>query len=386
LEPKKNPQPLSQESLVNNDEKISNNTNNTSNNDEKISNNTSNNDSNIPLGTKISNINGQLLISSGLHDIDYILCDGFPVGTMVLVEEDQFSTIYNVLMKYFVAEGLMNNQTMVLSSHDGDLSRWVTKLPFVTENEENDGKKSNDDSNLRISWQYEKYSKLYQETKREKWCHSFDLVKNIQSKYIENVDIESIDFGDDESNFNLKCKKLYNSINEKVNKINKEISVSKKPKIFRIAIKSFGSHIWGVSKDKDKSMYKFLHALRGLMHYSLGVCLVTIPTYQFNSSVAKKIEHLFDFVFELESFTEPEKINDLFKDFDGLFHIKKVPTINSLVSLPLPQGNTYTYQVKRKKLFIEAIHLQPEISRGMGEKKRRQETEIIQCALPTKPN
>jgi elongator complex protein 4 len=74
---------------------------------------------NLPNATKPSIHNGQLLISTGLHELDgirrkiwgtnyheEILGGGVAVGTVVLVEEDENSSYYSALLKYYVSEVL----------------------------------------------------------------------------------------------------------------------------------------------------------------------------------------------------------------------------------------------------------------------------------------
>lgn len=58
-----------------------------------------------------------------------------------------------------------------------------------------------------------------------------------------------------------------------------------------------------------------------------------------------------------------KEVGDAFKDFSGLFYLKKTPSrVNSLIC-SLPDQLAYTFKLKRKKLYIERIHLPPEISR-----------------------
>lgn len=51
-------------------------------------------------------------------------------------------------------------------------------------------------------------------------------------------------------------------------------------------------------------MYKFFHALRGLLRFSFGTAVVTVPAYLYDEvpNVMKRIEHMVDAVIEIESF------------------------------------------------------------------------------------
>lgn len=51
-------------------------------------------------------------------------------------------------------------------------------------------------------------------------------------------------------------------------------------------------------------MYKFCHALRGLLRFSFGTAVITVPAYLYDEAphVMKRIEHMVDAVIEIESF------------------------------------------------------------------------------------
>lgn len=105
----------------------------------------------LPSGTRPSLQNGQLLISSGLHQLDSIQCSpcarletkicfpltiqailggGIAVGTIVLVEEDSPSSYYRNLLKYFVSEGLaVNHEVAFVQSSPSDSSKILKHLP-----------------------------------------------------------------------------------------------------------------------------------------------------------------------------------------------------------------------------------------------------------------
>jgi elongator complex protein 4 len=59
-------------------------------------------------------------------------------------------------------------------------------------------------------------------------------------------------------------------------------------------------------------------------------------------------------------------VGEAFRDFSGLFYIRKIPfPLNSLCGR-VPEQLVYTFRMKRKKLWIEKMHLPPEISRTTG--------------------
>jgi len=235
------------------------------------------------------------------------------------------------------------------------------------------------------------------------WCHSFDLTKHVNSTDLGRIEIQTLEVGDtiskDQSHSDLeaKCKHLYIQLNALINKHNSEMTTQKKGKILRIAIKSLGSPFWGATtSDGSKGILTFLMALRGLLRSSLAVCVVTFPISLYSLSFITKVEHLCDTVFKFESFADSDgPVSASFKEFNGLFHIKKLPALNSLIN-NMPQTPSFTFQLKRKKLHIEKIHLPPEEVRttsadssreSKSENKSKSSASSLLCQPgPDKPN
>nr|CAD7426180.1 unnamed protein product [Timema monikensis] len=97
-------------------------------------------------GSKLSIHNAQLLISSGVPSLDYIIGKhnyiilrilisggGLAVGTITLIEEDTFGNYAKLLLKYFLAEGVMCRHSLLVTSQDSDPEKMVKlniSLPF----------------------------------------------------------------------------------------------------------------------------------------------------------------------------------------------------------------------------------------------------------------
>lgn len=59
----------------------------------------------VELGTR-PGLHGQTLISCGLADMDKLLGGGLPIGSIMLLLEDEHSQQHLNLIKYFLAEGV----------------------------------------------------------------------------------------------------------------------------------------------------------------------------------------------------------------------------------------------------------------------------------------
>jgi elongator complex protein 4 len=119
----------------------------------------------LPLGSKLSTQNGQLLISSGISSLDEVLGGGLPVGSLNLVLEDQFTNYSSYLLKYFLAQGVSNSQPACLI---GGEDRFWSNLPGIyhydriqatTPPKEQEPKKEESDD-LKIAWRYKNLPNL----------------------------------------------------------------------------------------------------------------------------------------------------------------------------------------------------------------------------------
>lgn len=67
------------------------------------------------LGTR-PGLSGQTLVSTGLADFDKLLGGGVPLGTVILLLEDNHTQNHSTLLKYFLAEGAANKQALYWSA------------------------------------------------------------------------------------------------------------------------------------------------------------------------------------------------------------------------------------------------------------------------------
>jgi len=70
-------------------------------------------------------------------------------------------------------------------------------------------------------------------------------------------------------------------------------------------------------------------------------------------SIIKRCEHLCDTSVRLESFAGSEKeTGAVYRDYHGLFHVNKLPAINTLTS-HVPESFDLAFKLRRKKFVIE---------------------------------
>lgn len=349
-------------------------------------------------GTKLSTLNGQLLLSTGLNDFDQIIGGGLAIGSILFIEQDIHSKHYTTLSKYFIAEGIINKHGNLIISGDINKLEFEQSLPDLVDEDEmrnrlEEDKKSQGDQGLKIAWRYQESlidktkekEKIQQLIPKIKYCHSFDLSKNIRQEYLDINPIEFINIKELQENSDTSVYlQLYNKISQIVNAFNKTALESKEVdhKVLRIVIDSMASPFWNTDSTSDCSLLTFMHALKGLVRNSLAVCIILFPSHIHNSLLTKKLQHLADIAVSLNSFKGEDR-PEQFSEYTGLFFIKKLARINTMVSY-LPETLVYGFARKRRKLYIEVLNLPPETSRSSNTKQTQ--TEGMMCVSGKQTN
>ncbi|XP_028409544.1 elongator complex protein 4-like [Dendronephthya gigantea] len=335
--------------------------------------------SSYPAGTKISLRNNQLLISTGVPSLDSLLGGGLAVGTVLLIEEDNYACYSKTLLKCFLAEGVVSRHSLFLATAGHDPEEIWKNLPCAVDDVNETGasdvnKPPEGDQSMKIAWRYENMPKV--RPAAVKFGHFFDFTKTVDVSRINKVskyeyksrDTWSGQDGDSQcqtrSSLNPEYRNLLNSIRKVIEEnghstTNKEI---KDRVILRIAIQSLESPLWCNHSDEDHSLTMFLYYLRGILRSSFAVCLITIPSYIHQDlTFINRVERLCDTVVKFESFAGSEKeTNPIYKDYHGLFHIVRLPRLNSLTSF-MPETLDLAFKLRRRKFLIEKLHLPPDV-------------------------
>jgi elongator complex protein 4 len=359
-----------------------------------------------------------------------LLGGGIPMGSLTMIKKDRYTTYADLFGKYFISQGLVSNQDVLVISADNKPENIINNLMGVIEgksasiiekesedeisDKETQPKKKgvrfaedddkpvtkkkrvmfSDDTveptskrpvskknELKIAWRYENLPKYTDKDKNEftqnSFCSYFDLTKTIDPEFVKSKqeNISLINIREWNQNENI-YDKLYNEIENKLNsdKYSKD-NKSKTKSVLRIFIDSFDSPFWNINNSKNEysQKYIFLHKLRILLRNTYSVCLFTIPSYIYNdtrnnytSSHIRRLEHTCDCVIRIDSFEGMENplSKDITQDFQGFFHVIKLPCINSLVSgIKMSETTLHNlaFKCRRKKFCIETFNLPPEM-------------------------
>uniref|UniRef100_A0A8C0XXD3 Elongator complex protein 4 n=1 Tax=Cyprinus carpio carpio TaxID=630221 RepID=A0A8C0XXD3_CYPCA len=307
-------------------------------------------------GTRPSVQNGQLLVSSGVSSLDYVIGGGLAVGTLLLVEEDRYDSYSRMLLKYFLAEGVVCGHELFLASARDHPDDIMQELPSpivddvagmkISEGQSQPSDPENPDT-MKIAWRYQNQPKVQTALASSvRFGHYYDVSKTMEPELRQAA----------------KCHSFY-QLQET------PVVTSKVRNVLRLGLHSLGSVLWGddvCCKDNPAhchALTTFLYILRGLLRTSLSVAMVTVPSHLTqNRAVMGRIIRLSDTAIALESFKGSEKeTNPLYKDYHGLLHVRQLPRLNCL-SCEVPDTKDLAFKLKRKQFTIERLHLPPDLS------------------------
>ncbi|XP_071809382.1 elongator complex protein 4-like [Asterias amurensis] len=338
-------------------------------------------------GARPSLHNGQLLISTGVPSLDFVVGGGLAVGSVLLIEADTYGHYAQLLLRYFLAEGVMNGHAMFLGSADERPQTILKNLPCPVEDDpikkaaqtikNNEGATYSSEDRMKIAWRYEHLPKHQSTPSTHRFGHFYDLSKPMPTERLSDVPCQCFHLQEkNSSHCGSPYQRLFQQIEKQVMEggFNLLERQTKDRNILRIAIDSLGSPLWGEEqavnqhdRHQGAELCQFLHALRALLRNSLAVCVVTMPTHLFpDAAVVRRIQRMCDTAIGLESFAGAEKEkNPVFKEYHGLFHIRQLPRLNSLCG-HMPDTMDLAFKLKRKKLTIEKLHLPPELPETMS--------------------
>ncbi|XP_049574388.1 elongator complex protein 4 [Syngnathus scovelli] len=340
-------------------------------------------------GTRLSVQNGQLLVSTGVTSLDYLLGGGLAVGTVLLIEEDRYDSYSRMILKYFLAEGVVCQHQLFLAAaqdHPNDIFQELPDpiLDDVVMHKPADPPRLSCDPQdsfdaMKIAWRYQNLPKVQSVlASSSRFGHYYDVSKTMEPEMRQAAKCHHFYHSEHPSQPSATHSPvlepyaaLLKSIEEVISREGFSVAapMTQSRNILRIGLHSLGSPLWGDDlcfQDKPKhshALTTFLYGLRALLRSSLAVAVVTVPSHLIqNSSLMGSITRLCDNAIALESFKGSEReTSPLYKDYHGLLHVRQVPQLNCLTS-QLPDHKDLAFKLKRKQFSIERLHLPPDLS------------------------
>ncbi|CAL1603959.1 unnamed protein product [Knipowitschia caucasica] len=340
-------------------------------------------------GTRPSVQNGQLLVSTGVTSLDFLLGGGLAVGAVLLIEEDRYDSYSRMILKYFLAEGVVCQHELFLATAQYSPDDILKELPSPVMDDvaipkpvehprmSSDSQDSVDA--MKIAWRYQNLPKVQSTlTTSSRFGHYYDVSKTMEAEIRQGAKCHCFYLPDhpcETAPSNSPMLESYSSLLRSLQEVIQmegfavSASSAKSRNILRIGLHSLGSTLWGDDLcccDNPKhahALTTFLYGLRALLRSSLAVAVVTVPSHLIqNRAIMGRIAKLSDTAIALESFKGSLKeTNPLYKDYHGLLHVRQVPHLNCLAS-QFPDHKDLAFKLKRKQFSIERLHLPPDLS------------------------
>ncbi|KAI1266890.1 PAXNEB-domain-containing protein [Xylariaceae sp. FL1019] len=269
---------------------------------------------NAPIpGVRPSPSDGRPTTSTGTSSLDNLLAghSGIPLGTSLLIGEHGATDFAGLLIRYYVAEGLVQgHQIHVLGLHEG----WQAELPGLSTDSRSPSKQEQSAADkMKIAWRYESLGSVGAPRDRDQrqtlqnaansspFCHEFDLTKKLnpgdvkgQIGFHQSMTAPSLGshHGDSESPFKLFIRDLAS-----------KLANSPPNWIHRVIVPSILSPtMYSSSSSQPQEVLQFFHALRALLRqYPKSLTAVlTLPLslYPRTSGLTRWMELLCDGVLE----------------------------------------------------------------------------------------
>ncbi|XP_022132387.1 elongator complex protein 4 [Momordica charantia] len=307
--------------------------------------------------------NGTTFISSGIPDLDKILCGGFPLGSLVLVMEDAEAPHHMLLLRNFMSQGLVHNHPLLYASPSRDPRGFLGTLPSpgTSKDDKSRDNFAEQEKGLRIAWQYKKYFGDSQESvnnlidSKYEFCHDFDLRRPFDRHFFSGKHVECVSILGSPSISTLhdRCATFLSQVPRN------DANISSAG---RIAIQSLCAPQCEHS-NMEWEMLSFLRSLKSMLRSSNAVAVVTFPPSLLLSSFSKRWQHMADTLLSVKAIPDEDKeLTKLltgYQDMVGLLNVHKVAQINTQVPKIL-EATTFSIKLqKRRFLVLECLNQAP---------------------------
>ncbi|KAJ5832730.1 hypothetical protein N7474_001041 [Penicillium riverlandense] len=262
-------------------------------------------------GIRPSPDDGRPTTSTGTPSLDGLLAGhaGLPMGKTLLVEENGTTDFAGALLRYYAAEGVVQEHTVHVV---GVPEQWGRSLPGLIGTAESvEGKRSDKrkDERMKIAWRYERLGEFGAGVAGSRnvpaagnqdpaapqtpaFCHAFDLTKRLAHPSITNM------------SFIPLVPSKESPFISVLNRLQTEIASSAAHTIHRIVIPSLlNPTMYPPDTCQPEHLLQFLHSLKALMSvYTTRITtMITLPLALFprSSGLVRWTELLSDGVIEL---------------------------------------------------------------------------------------
>nr|XP_046189298.1 elongator complex protein 4 [Oncorhynchus gorbuscha] len=349
-------------------------------------------------GTRPSIQNGQLIVSTGVTSLDYVIGGGLAVGTLLLIEEDRYDSYSRMLLKYFLAEGVVCGHELYVASaldHPNDILQELPApiLDDIASPKTEDQAKSCDPESqdaMKIAWRYQNLPKVQTAlASSSRFGHYYDVSKTMDPEICQAARCHGFYLPEHSTTVTSPTattpgqspmpetySSLLNNLQEVIHREGFDGSVpqTKSRNILRIGLHSLGSALW----DDDlccRENPNHGHALTTLDFMCTATPWAMHQVIATNRALMGNITRLCDTAIALDAEKGKETIEEatltiemhpwmmctlsfiqigflLSSSLPGLLDVRQLPYLNCLVC-DLPDNKDLAFKLKRKQFTIE---------------------------------
>ncbi|EEH06664.1 conserved hypothetical protein [Histoplasma capsulatum G186AR] len=341
------------------------------------------------LGLRASPVDGRQTTSTGTPSLDNLLAGhaGFVLGNSLLIEESGTTDFAGALLRYFAAEGVVQEHQLHVI---GVGEQWGRALPgLVGTGEAADDKPSKrTEERMKIAWRYERLGEFgagiagsraapaptvekapdssQSSPAPQVFCHTFDLTKRLVHSLLPAINYIPL------STSPTPNASPYTSA---LHQLSIAISTSPPNIIHRIIVPSLLSPaLYPPHASQPEYVLQFLHSMRAILstYSSRTTAMITLPLslYPRTSGLTRWIELLSDGVIELAPFPHLSDANPFATSGaataqeeppQGLLKIHRLPVLHERGGGGGERslGDDWAFTLSRRKFVIKPFSLPP---------------------------
>jgi elongator complex protein 4 len=262
-------------------------------------------------GLRPSPLDGRLTTSTGTSSLDHLLAGhvGLPLGTSLLIEEQQTTDFAGFLLRYYAAEGLVQGHHVHVLGYP-EAWRYELPAPATADSKKKAAQAVRpDEQKMKIAWRYEALGNNHVPRSRDDeagaatYCHSFDLAKRLSQREIKGNLHSNLSM--DPRTMSLDAPPSSGSyLSAFIKSVQGRIVTGGPSAIHRLVVPSLLSpNLYPPTACQPSEVLRFLHSLRALLRqYCTQVtAIVTLPSSLFprSNGLTRWMELLSDGVIEL---------------------------------------------------------------------------------------
>ncbi|KAJ3594004.1 hypothetical protein NHX12_006336 [Muraenolepis orangiensis] len=250
-------------------------------------------------GTRPSVQNGQLIVSTGVTSLDYLIGGGLAVGTVLLIEEDRYNSYSHMVLKYFMAEGVLCGHELFLASAQDHPDDTLQELPAPIlddiashsplEGRMQFGGPHGSQDAMKIAWRYQNLPKVQSAlASSSRFGHYYDVSKKMEPEIRRAANHHAFYLPEHSAGSSATRRSIV-PVSDGLGDWAVVSNHSKSRNVLRIGLQSLGSALWGddlCCRDNPAhghALTTFLYGLRALLRSSLSVAVLTVPSHLIQS-------------------------------------------------------------------------------------------------------